>query len=434
MVLLVALLATPCVAAWAAEPNANDASYLQATPKQMRWWLESRFGMFVHWGPISVIGKEISWSRAKYAVPGPPDLWVNPVPVEEYDNLYKRFNPTKFNADEWVRTVKAAGMKYIVFTTKHHDGFCEFDSKLTDYDIMSTPYGRDIVAQLAKACHKHGLKLGFYYSVWDYYNPDYSDPDPTRYIDYMYGQLRELLSNYGKVDIMWFDATFLRPKQIDTSKLFRMIRELQPGILINDRVGLPGDFGTPEQAVGSFNNSRPWESCITLCHHWAWEPNDDMKSLKQVIDTLVGCASGDGNLLLNVGPMPDGRIEPRQVERLKEVGAWLKKYGESIYGTRGGPFMPTKNIASTYKGNTIYVHILSWPGAGDTVELPAIGKRIVSGKLLTGGKVTVKQTADGISLSVSPECRRDLDTIVALKLDGPASEIAPIAQPTPTEN
>ena len=396
----------------------EDTAYLNATPKQMQWWREARFGMFVHWGPVSLKGTEISWSRG------------SGIPREEYDNLYKQFNPVNFDPDEWVRTAKAAGAKYLVFTTKHHDGFCMFDSKLTDYKITNSPYGKDITAQVAEACHRQRLRIGFYYSPTDWHHPDFGTENRARYAEYMHGQLRELCTNYGKVSIIWFDSKGI--KSIDSPRLFKMIRELQPGILINDRGGLPGDYDTPEQRVGGFQNNRPWESCMTIGDQWSWKPNDEIKSLKQIVDTLVGCAGGDGNLLLNVGPMADGRIEPEQVARLKEVGAWLKKNGETIKGTRGGPLVPSDAFVSMHKGDTIYLHILKWPDGQEEITLLPIKKRIVSSKLLTGGKAEVVQSKDGISISVAPEYRNPLDTIVALKLDSPASDILPIREPTVT--
>jgi alpha-L-fucosidase len=199
-------------------------------------------------------------------------------------------------------------------------------------------------------------------------------------------------------------------------------------VIINNRAGLPADFDTPEQTIGRYQVTRPWESCITICNQWAWKPNDTMKSLKQCIDTLVRCAGGDGNLLFNVGPMPTGEIEPRQVARLKEMGAWLKQYGETIYATRGGPFRPGPWGACTSKGNTLYLHMLAWPD--EQVVLPAIEKKIVASRVLTGGTATVTQTAEGITISVPAANRQDIDTIVALDLDGPAADAQPARMAT----
>jgi len=318
---------------------------------------------------------------------------------------------------------QGAGMKYLVFTSKHHDGFSMFDSKLTEYKITNSPFKRDVVGELAQACHEAGLKLGFYYSPPDWRHPDYRTERHAKYIEYLHGQIRELCTNYGKLDILWFDGLGGKAEDWDSENLFKMIRELQPGIIINNRAGLPGDHDTPEQTIGRFQRDRAWESCITICQQWAWNPNDKMKSLKECIDTLVRCAGGDGNLLFNVGPMPTGEIEPRQVERLKEMGAWLKQYGETIYGTRGGPYRPGDWGACTCKGNVAYLHVLNWPE--DTITLPPLPRKVVSSAVLTGGAAEVKQTEEGIAVSVTPEHRQELDTIVALTLDGSEVDIEP---------
>jgi alpha-L-fucosidase len=403
--------------------RAADKSFLQAGPEDVQAWRELKFGLFVHWGPVSLKGTEIGWSRAGERR-GRNDKGTGEVPVEVYDNLYKQFNPVEFNADEWVRIAKDAGMRYLVFTSKHHDGFSMFDSRLTDYKITNSPFQRDVVKELADACHKAGLKLGYYYSPVDWHHPDYRTANHQRYIEYMHGQLREICSNYGRIDIIWFDGLGGTAKDWDSENLFKMIRQLQPHVIINNRAGLPADHDTPEQQIGKFQNDRPWETCMTICQQWAWKPNDRMKSQKECIQTLVRVTGGDGNLLFNVGPMPDGRIEPRQVDRLKEMGDWLRKYGESIYGTRGGPIKTTAQLASTYKGNTIYVHVLAWPS--DTITLPALPKRVSRSSLLTGGTVSVRQTKEAIEIQVPARDRQEIDTVVKLDLDGPAGEIEPM--------
>jgi len=406
---------------------AEAAPNLQASPEALGWWRDAKFGLFIHWGPVSLKGTEIGWSRGgeRRGTGGKGEI-----PVEIYDNLYKEFNPVEFNADEWVAMAKAAGMKYLVFTTKHHDGFSMFDSSFTEYKITNSPFKRDVVAELARACHAGGLRLGFYYSPPDWHHPDYRTPNHARYIEYLHGQLRELCTRYGKVDIIWFDGLGGKASDWGSERLIPLIRELQPGVLINNRAGLPAEFDTPEQTIGRFQKDRAWESCITICQQWAWKPDDRMKSLKECLDILVRCAGGDGNLLFNVGPMPTGEIEPRQVERLKEMGAWLAKYGESIYGTGGGPFRPGAWGASTYKGNRIYVHILRWED--ESLTLPAIPKKIVSSRVLTGGEAEVSQTGDGVRIRVAPEARQEIDTIVALDLDGPAADIAPLSSRPPS--
>ena len=404
--------------------------------QDMAWWREARFGLFIHWGPVSIKGTEIGWSRGRE------------IPVEVYDSLYKEFNPTRFNAAEWVSIAKAAGAKYIVITSKHHDGFCIFDSKYTDYDITTTPFKRDVIKELSQTCQAHGIKLCFYHSIIDWHHPDYlprgagdkrtvEDAVFDRYVTYMKNQLRELLTNYGPIGILWFDGewdpTWTHEQGLS---LYQYIKELQPNIIINNRVDkgregmdgtnkgaeYTGDYDTPEQKIGKFNTDRPWETCMTICQQWAWKPNDNMKSFAQCIQTLVRTAGGDGNLLFNVGPMPDGRIEPRQVERLKEMGDWLKKYGETIYDTRGGPFFPDKWGCSTYRGDKVYVHVMQWSGA--ELLLPALEQRIGSARALTGGNVTFRQEKEAIHVWL-PEANRDaVDSIIELQLAGPVKGMA----------
>jgi alpha-L-fucosidase len=419
----------------AAEPRSTAAA-AGAPPAadRLEWWREARFGLFIHWGPVSLKGTEIGWSRGGerrgYLLRG------TEVPVEVYDNLYKQFNPTNFNADQWVAIAKAAGMKYLVFTSRHHDGFSEFDTQADDYKITSpdSPFHRDVVKELADACHRAGLRFGLYYSQPNWHHPDAFTDRHTNYLAYLKTQVRELVTNYGTVDILWYDGLGKSAKDYDADALNTMARKLQPRILINNRNGLAEDFDTPEQVIGKFQYDRPWESCITICNQWAWKPDDRMKSLKECLETLIRCAGGDGNLLFNVGPMPDGRIEPRQVNRLEEMGDWLRKYGETIYGTRGGPWKPTKSLASTRKGSTIYVHLLGWNGK--TVTLPNIPRKIIRSSALTGGTARVQQAAGSISIAADPPRVRpqetgqatppQIDSIVKLELGGSAMDLDPL--------
>ncbi|MHB9009411.1 MAG: alpha-L-fucosidase, partial [Limisphaerales bacterium] len=393
---------------WAAASGiAGDAPAMDA--RSLEAWQEMRFGMFVHWGPVSLRGTEIGWSRGAA------------VPAEEYDRLPREFNPVKFDARAWAKTARAAGMKYLVFTTKHHDGFAMWDSKTTEHDIMATPFARDVVKELAEACRREGVMFCMYHSICDWWHPDYPlgspggksvkpAPDMDRYHDYLKAQLTELLTGYGRVGVLWFDGEWESPWTIERGwDLARHVRSLQPRILINNRVGKgredmagttrdaernPGDYDTPEQQVGRFNSGRPWESCITICEQWAWKPGDRMKSLQQCLQTLITCAGGDGNLLFNVGPMPTGEIEPRQVERLEEMGAWLKQYGKTIQATRGGPFRPADWGVSTCRGRSVFLHVLKHPDG--ELRLPGLDRRITRFKVLTGGEAEVRQTGDAI--------------------------------------
>jgi alpha-L-fucosidase len=394
-------------------------------PEAMKNWQAQRFGMFIHWGPVSLTAKEIGWSRGAQT------------PIEVYDNLYKQFNPAKFNADEWVSVAKAGGMKYMVLTTKHHDGFCLWDTKLTDYNIMNSPFRRDVVKELAAACKKQGIGFGTYYSVCDWHHPDFpltspggsverAKSDLDAYNRYLLGQVSELITNYGPLFTLWNDVPqHFEGRGVNTIKL---ARRLQPDIIINDRTGDGGDYSTPEQHIGGFNLQRPWESCMTISAHdqWAWGgTNDGVKPLAACLRMLIGAAGGDGNLLLNVGPRPDGLIDPEQTARIKEIGDWLAKYGESIYGTRGGPWKPGQWGASTRKGNRIYVHVFKWNG--DTLELPAVAAGVKAAKALTGGSVQIKQTDSGITLTLAAESQAALDTLIALDLDKPAMDLPAVS-------
>ncbi len=395
-----------------------EAEYLQASPADMQWFKDARFGLFIHWGPVSIKGTEIGWSRDAER---PGRKGRGEVPVEVYDNLYKQFNPVKFNADEWVALAREAGMKYLVFTTKHHDGFCMFDTKLSEYKITNSPFKRDVCKELADACHRGGLKLGWYYSPPDWHHPDYRTENHRRYIEYMHGQLRELCTNYGKVDIIWFDGLGGSAEDWDSRRLFKMLRTLQPGILLNNRAGLPADWDTPEQKIGSMANNRAWETCMTIGDQWAYKPDDRIKSLKECLHALVLCSGGSGNLLFNVGPRPDGSIEPLQVERLKEMGKWLRANGESIYGTAGGPYARDYWGVSTRKGSNVYLHVLGWEDAQVTVPAPAA--KVVSARLTNGDAVAFQQNDEGVTVTVPKEKQNALDTVVVLEMGGPTQNL-----------
>lgn len=405
----------------------------------LTWWRDARFGVFIHWGPVALKGTEIGWSRGKE------------VPVDEYDTLYRRFNPAKFDARHWARFVRDAGAKYLVFTSKHHDGFCMWNTRLTDYNIMRSPFGRDVVKELARACRAEGIVFCLYHSICDWWHPDYPlgspggkarkpAPNMDRYNAYLRDQLRELLQDYGPIGILWFDGEWEKPwtekRGVD---LYRFCRQLQPAMLINNRVAkaresmrgtsrsgaFAGDYDTPEQRVGNFQRERPWESCITIAQQWAWKPDDKLKSLKECIGALVRTAGGDGNLLLNVGPTPEGEVEIRQVERMREIGRWLKRNGKTIYGSRGGPFLPGSWGASTCKGRTIYLHVLD-PGAR-RLSLPSMSARILRASILHGGNLPLTPTSAGTTIEIPATRPDDLDTIVRIDLDRPAFGIAPVA-------
>ncbi len=424
----------PEPAAGPGKKPAQAPSWKEATARALHRWRSLRFGMFIHWGPVSLKGTEIGWSRGSQ------------VPKEVYDKLYLRFDPVEFDARAWAETARRAGMKYLVLVTKHHDGFCLWPTKYTDYNISKTPFKRDIVGELAAACREKGILFCTYYSILDWHHPDYPTdspggrgrkphPDMGRYFRFVENQTGELVRRYGPLGVMWFDGDWEKPWTASLGrKLYAYLKGLQPSLLVNNRLGktkgkrLMGDFSTPEQKIGAFDRKRPWETCMTICRQWSWKPKDQLKSLEECLSILVRTAGGDGNLLLNVGPMPDGRIEPRQVKRLEEIGAWMKKYGDCIYGTRGGPFEPGPWGASTCKGDKINLFVLEWPFRGPLV-LPPIPAKVVSARALSGGDLRFSQDEKGISLSLPRKDRSPLVTVVQLQVRGEATRIPPVKVP-----
>ena len=400
---------------------------------RIAWWREGRLGLFIHWGPVSLKGTEISWSRAN-SNPKCPNK--GEIPIEVYDNLYRDFNPTRFDAAEWIRVAKAGGMKYVVLTAKHCDSFLLWHSQTSDYNMAATPFRRDICAELTDAAHRENMKIGWYFSPMDWRDPDFRTQRNAAFLGRMQAELREVLGRYGRIDLLWFDWDGGEPLY-DQPATYAIVKQLQPDIVVNNRLDLSprdtnrkilssfADYYTPEQELGSYDDQQPWETCMTLGTQWAWKPDDKIKSVPEAVGILASCAGGDGNLLLNVGPMPDGRIEPRQVAVLEGIGQWLATHGESIYGTRGGPWKPNGQLASTRRGNVVYLHVLRW--SGESIVLPSLGKRIKSSSLLSGGTVELQQGEQEIRIRVAPADRREIDTVVKLELEGSAGDIAPIS-------
>jgi len=425
--------------------NANlNAQSAPASPKpypdRLQWWAEGRLGIFIHWGPVSLKGTEISWSRAN-SNPKCPNR--GEIPVEVYDNLFRQFNPTNFDAAQWVGIAKSAGAKYMVLTAKHCDGFLLWHSHASDYNISQSPFKRDICDELAKAARREGIRIGWYFSPMDWRDPDFRTERNAAFLGRMQQEVRELLSNYGRIDLLWFDWDGREPVY-DQSRTYQLVRTLQPRIVIDNRLdlGIGGsdrkilstnaDYYTPEQTVGAYDDQRPWESCMTISrkNQWAWGGTDDgVKSFKACLEMLIRCAGGDGNLLLNIGPMPTGEIAPEQVERLQQIGTWLAANGESIYGTRGGPFKPGSYGVSTRKGNTIYLHVMDW--FGDWVKLPPLPRKVLRSRVLSGGKAEIRQSESNLQVSVLEPDRQPIDTIVALELDGPALDVPAREVPEP---
>jgi alpha-L-fucosidase len=398
---------------------------IKTSDQVLNGFMDKRFGMFIHWGPVTLRGTEIGWSRNRE------------VAQDEYDSLYREFNPVLFNAEAWVKAAKEAGIKYITLTSKHHDGFCLWPSAFTSYNIMNSPFRRDVVGELAKACSKHGIKFCLYYTVLDWYDRRYPvhnngtkelapDGDMKAFVLYMKNQLKELITRYHPY-MIWFDGNWEAPWTLNMGvDIYRYLKTLDKDVIINNRLGkgthklmgseTVGDYATPEQEVGETNMLNPWESCITICQQWAWKPNDKMKTLQQCIQTLASTAGGNGNLLFNVGPMPDGRIEARQVARLKEMGRWLNKNGQAIYGTMGGPYRPDSIRAATRKGNKIYLHLFKRPG--DQLLLPAMeGYQPVKVYFLNGSSIPFTQNSV-IILQMPATLPDPVCSVIVMEMDG----------------
>jgi len=422
----------------AADANQNERS---------QRFNDAKFGMFVHWGPYSLASVEASWPIMTPEKGG--------ISEAEYRSLRERFNPVKFDARALVRLAKAAGQKYIVFTTKHHDGFCMFDSQYTSYKITNTPYGRDIVAQLVEAAKAEGMPLGFYYSPPDMNHPGFRDssklaatnwkgepqrPEWPLYLDYMDLQLRELLTRYGDAFVIWFDGLNDQQKYAG-ARFHDLIHSIQPMTLINNRIGLTGDFVTPEQRLpngiprkgaivgnvdpndqGVVNTAprpedfQPWETCMTINETWGYNKNDrKFKSTTDLIRALVDAASKGGNFLLNVGPTPEGTIQPEFEERLRGIGKWLDVNGESIYGTTYGPVQNLPFGRMTAKGKMVYLHVFDLPA--DTIRVDGLLPRVQSVKALNGGAaLKFTQTGNVLAIPVAGLKADPYDTVLAVAL------------------
>jgi len=290
------------------------------------------------------------------------------IPVPQYEQLAKIFKPQPNAARAWAKLAKQAGQKYMVMTTKHHEGFCNWDTKLTNYCAPKQGPGRDLVAEYVEAARAEGLRVGFYYSLMDWHHPDGArcatdDAARQRFVEYTHGLIRELLTNYGKIDVLWYDVDWpLNAEQWESKKMNEMVFKLQPDIIVNNRNGLPGDFSTPEQTIRAERGGRAWESCMTMNNSWGYTPaDDDWKNSKTIVRNLVTCARGGGNYLLNIGPKPDGSVPEQSVSVLTEVGHWMDKNGPTIYesepcNARGHTF-----AGYTRKGNTLYIHVHFWP-------------------------------------------------------------------------
>jgi len=348
------------------------------------------------------------------------------MPSSEYEKISWRFSAKNYHPEQWVDLAQEAGMKYMVLTTRQHPGFSLFDSEVSDFTAPKMAAKRDLVAEYVEACRKKGMRIGFYYSLLDwrysaYFAGPKEDPDGwASFLEYVHTQVRELCTNYGKIDVLWYDGWWpWKAEDWRSSELNAMVRKLQPDIAINNRSGLPEDFDTPEKRIGpSPDPNRMWESCITMNDHWGYSPRDrNWKNVRQLIHVLVWCASRGGNYLLNVGPRADGTIPLMASARLRQIGRWMKLNGESIYGTERCPFTH-EYLPTTAKGNTAYLHMLYWWGTRTTVA--NVKNNVLSARILTTGeKVKFEQKDDRIFLRNLPRKAPDpYDTVIALELDG----------------
>src|SRR5579885_1610730 len=396
---------TAAGAAGAAEGDADRE-------RRMRWWHEARFGMFVHWGLYSVRGRH-EWAMENEAVP-----------VDEYAQLARRFTP-KPNADRaWAKLAKQAGQKYMVMTTKHHEGFCLFNSKYTSYCAPKQACGRDLVREYVDAARAEGLRVGFYYSLMDWHHPDgarcaQDEAARRRFVDYIHGQIRELLTNYGKIDILWYDVAWpLDPAGWESEKMNRMVFQLQPDIIVNNRNKLPGDFSTPEQEIVAEKGGRAWETCMTMNDSWGYQKADDAwKTPKTIVRNLITCANGGGNYLLNIGPKADGSIPEESVRILTAVGKWMQKNGPTIYEAE--PFHGDWHVYAAYtrKGNTLYMHVYFWPGS--TIAIGGLRSKVKAARLYaTGQKVDFQQDDIRVKFTGLPEkAPDDPVTVIAIECE-----------------
>ena len=439
--LLTVMLAGLC-AFHAAELSAETTNAAQEKPEmrdtRMKWWREARFGMFIHWGVYS-IPAGIHKGRAVEGI-GEWIMHKGKIPIPEYEEYAKQFNPVKFDADAWVKIAKNAGMKYIVITSKHHDGFCMWDSKVSDYDIMDfAPFKRDILKELGDACKKHGIRLCFYHSIMDWHHPDATGKNFPKYRDeYMVPQLKELLSNdYGDIGVLWFDGEWIKEWTEPQGKaLYKLLREIKPDLIINNRVGkgrkgmygmnkdnsYAGDFGTPEQQIPAtgFGPGVDWESCMTMNNTWGYKSNDHKwKSDKDLIRKLIDITSKGGNFLLNVGPTAEGLIPEPSVKRLRKMGEWLATNGEALLGTSASPYDAPTWGRFTAKPGRLYAHVFDWPQDGaiavSVADIDATKAYLLAD--ITRAGLSFKKTDDGMIINVPAKAPDPIASVIVIELE-----------------
>jgi len=409
-----------------------------------QWFRDAKFGVFIHWNPSSLVGQEISWCRDK-------------VGREKYDALYKEFKGERFNADEWIQLFHEAGIRYAVLVPKHHDGFCMFDTKTSDYNVMRSPFGRDYIKEVSEACGKSDVRFCLYYSVLDWWNPRYSGKagaDLTAYKNEVFKpHMQELLSKYGPVGCIWFDGHWEASwTHADGREMYGYIRRFQPATLLGNRIeprpkadqgpycswtgsfydapDAVGDYQAREMDFGKFYMDKGWDSCLNISPcGWAWVPPMTVRPLSEILNWFIQCIGRDGNILLGVGPRPDGTIDPASAARLLEIGDWLKLNSEAVYGTRGGPYLPGDWGVATRKGNKVYLFITQW--RGESNAFPALPATVKSARLVTRGEVSLNQKGDQWTLRVPEQFHRPVATIIELTLDREAMTLPAVEVPGP---
>ena len=418
--------------------------------ERMDWWRNDRFGMFIHWGLYAVPAGE--WKGEKVSGISEWIMERGQIPVSEYEPLAGQFNPVKFDAEQWVQIAKNAGMKYIVITSKHHDGFCLWDTKYTDYDVIdATPFKRDILGELAQECRKQGIRLCFYHSIMDWHHPDsqapfypkYNDtsksnPNFDRYVEYyLKGQLKELVQNYGPLGILWFDGEWVKDWTREMGwDMFEYCLSLQPDIIVNNRVGngrqgmrglsksdeFAGDYGTPEQEIPATGlPGVDWETCMTMNDTWGYKSYDNnWKSGEDLLHKLVDIASKGGNFLLNVGPTAEGLIPGPSVERLAAIGEWMKVNSESIYGTTASPLGEVPWGRCTAKAGKLYLHVFDWPTNGK-LEVSGLKNKVKNAYLLADKKrselLVTRESKEKVVITVPSKAVDPVNTVIVLEIN-----------------
>lgn len=399
-------------------------------PTKAAWWTEARLGLFLHWG-IYALPARHEWVKNREQMTD-----------ERYQRYFDHFQPDLFDPAQWARTARKAGMRYFVITTKHHDGFCLWDTDLTDYKVTNTPWGRDLIRPMVEAFRAEGMRVGFYHSLIDWHHPEFpvdklhpqredeefkaahAGRDVARYREYLHGQVRELLTRFGTIDYIFYDFTYpdrgKGPEDWGSEELLALTRQLQPNIIVNDRLGIPGaDFVTPEQyqpVVPLQRDGRRllWEACQTLNGSWGYDrDNLQYKTARMCLELLIDGVSKDGSLLLNIGPTGRGELDPRSLPVLEQMGEWMRLHGRSIYGCGASEFTPPPDCRYTQRGDRLYLHMLTWPYRH--VHLPGLAGRVEYAQLLNDGSeigmriIDAKQQAQNIKMSGLPEGTLTLD-------------------------